>query len=61
MGVTSVPGVLSAGPSFVPNVVTAELGVGGRGWGGQELTAVHREKRKPQRRALHMAGNPSLP
>lgn len=64
MGVTSVPGVLSAGPSFVPNVVTTELSVGGREWGRQELTAVHREKRNLDDvagAALHMAGNPFLP
>ena len=49
MGVTSIPGVLSCGPTSVPNILTAELGVGGREWGRQELAAVHREKRKPQR------------
>ena len=46
MGVTSIPGVLSCGPTSVPNILTAELGVGGREWGRQELAAVHREKKK---------------
>ena len=43
---TSTAGVLSCGPTFVPNIVTTGLGVGGMELGRQELTVVHREKKK---------------
>ena len=62
---TSTAGVLSCGPTFVPNIVTTGLGVGGMELGRQELTVVHRGKKENRKdvaeAALHIAGNPSLP
>ena len=46
VGMTSTAGVLSCGPTFVPNIVTTGLGVGGMELGRQELTVVHRGKKE---------------